>query len=106
MLLTTSATITERLTPEHAATLKTCDRIRTFRESGWFFAYGWKGDTLVLKTHADSEAQYNSLMGIGDPWGALRAGGDKNAYGSVPGTRSFPANGRRGAAKWKPRTSV
>jgi hypothetical protein len=107
MILTTAATDTERLTTEHAATLKACDRIRTFRESGWFFAFGWKGEKLVLKTHADDEAQYNSLMGFGNPWGSLNAGGDKSAYRFAPAApRSFPASGRSGAARWKPRVSA
>ena len=107
MILTTSATKTERLTAEHAVTLKACDRIRTFRESGWFFAFGWTGDKLVLKTHADDEAQFNSLMGIGTPWGSLNAGDNKSAYGPAPATpRSLPASGRRGKARRTPRVSA
>lgn len=62
MFLTHNTVKTERFTPEVAFKLKKCDRVNTFTESGWFFAYGWIGNSLIVKTHANSESEYNAMM--------------------------------------------
>ncbi len=65
MLITAGSVKTERFTHEVAERLKTCERINTFRDSGWFMAYGWNGDTLAVKTHADSQEEYDRMMNPG-----------------------------------------
>jgi hypothetical protein len=61
-MLTTAAVVTERFTPEVVKRLKACDKIETFSESGWFFAYGHLNGTIVVKTHANSREEYNAAM--------------------------------------------
>lgn len=62
MLIVKSLLKTERFSSSVAARLKTCERINTFTESGWFFAYGWDGNELKVKTHADSREEYEAIM--------------------------------------------
>ena len=61
-MLITESQKTERFTPEIAQQLKACDAINTFTESGWFFAYGYKNDKIVVRTHANSREEYQDLM--------------------------------------------
>ena len=72
MILTTGSVKTERFTPEVAERLKTCDKMNTFCEGGWFFAYGSKDGTMLVKTHADSRADYERLMNPGSAWEGKR----------------------------------
>lgn len=67
-MITASPVATVRFTHQVAEELKRCDRVTNFTESGWFFAYGWVGDKVTVKTHADSKAEYDSLMGNGKPF--------------------------------------
>lgn len=72
MIITTAGIKTAPLTAETAAQLKDCERVTTFTESGWFFAYGWVGDNATVLTHANSKEEYDALMnaqpyGMGQP---------------------------------------
>lgn len=62
MILTSATSGTKRATPENIATLKACDRVETFSESGWCIASGFQDGRLVIAVHFDNWGQYRAVM--------------------------------------------